>query len=211
MGFLAGLFAGLVIGHIWFWMIVVSIALVLMIEMDASAGWLTLVTILILATIWFGFRPAVTYAVTHPLNVLKVVGIYFLGGVIWGPIKWAAFLHRISGKYNHHKALFLETKGVTELTPALANEFRGQLHVYYADIPTTVPTAAAYKSDIVRWMTYWPFSIVGTMLHDVVAEIWNHLYLFMNKRYNAIANRLYGHIAVDMAMAADGETPKSKR
>lgn len=216
--FVIGLFAGvLAAGSFWFWLVLIAIGIALVALVENEKGtWATFTaigTVLLLNYAWK--VPVFKVAVQHPFALLAWVGVYYAAGAVWGMVKWASFVHNKVGLYNDYKADFLKNEGVTELTPALAAKLQERIGSRYnsSGISSTVPTASEHKSDIVRWMTYWPFSIIGTFLSDFVVKLWNHIYTYMAKTYDRIAARLFKGVSADMAMAeqykADLETKKA--
>lgn len=206
--FFAGLFAGvLAAGSIWFWLVLIGIGITLVALVENEKGtWATLTTIATVLLLNYAWKvPVFKSIIAHPWAVLAWIGIYYVVGIIWGMLKWTSFVHKMVGQYNEYKADFLKRNSTTELTPELAAKLRDELSRSSSRPSSAVPTASEHKSDILRWMTYWPFSIVGTFLSDIVVKLWNHIYTFLATTYDRIAARLYKDVSADMAMAKQFE------
>jgi len=196
--FFVGLFTILVLAHIWFWAACAVLFFVLLSELDDVAGWITFECLLICLCLAFGYRRDVLNFFSQPWLVAKWLGIYFAGGIVWGFIKWTAFVYKFVGKYNTAKAEILAEHATKELTPELAAQLRRKL--INSHIPDSAPRAERYKAKIVKWMMMWPFSIVGTLLRDVVKDIWNHIHTFCTAQYNKISGSMYKSVETDMML-----------
>jgi energy-coupling factor transporter transmembrane protein EcfT len=209
IGLLAGLMAG---GTIWFWLLVaaVFIAVTVLVESECG-GWATLTLIVTGSLGYFVFggqRLPLKQVVVHPWYALGWIGIYFVLGVVWGLFKWFVYVHKRLGLYREARDLFLKDSGAAELTPLLAVSLMKDLASRYAygePISAAPPRASQHKGDIIRWMSYWPFSVIGTVLNDFVRKAWNHIYNFTVQTYDRIAAHVFRKYAGDVAMAKQGE------
>jgi hypothetical protein len=205
--FFAGLFAGvLAAGSIWFWLVLIAIGVGLVALVENEKGtWATITTIGTILLLNYAWKvPIFKSMIAHPWAVLGWIGVYYACGVVWGILKWTSFVHKKVGAYNEYKAKFLADNKATALTPELAAKLADRLdnpRYDSKDVTAIAPTASEHKSDILRWMTYWPFSIVGTLLSDIVLKLWNHIYTFLATTYDRIAARLYKGVTADMALA----------
>lgn len=215
--FLAGLLAGiLAAGSIWFWIVlaIAAISIIILVEVE-QGGWATFALLVGAFLInWIAKGGLLTTLTAHPWVAVKYVVFYFLIGCGWGMVKWFFFLHKRLSKYNEYRQKFLRENQATELTPALAKKFLKwladvQLYNYNqnAKITAEAPLAKDHKGDIIRWMSYWPFSMIGTLLNDVVRKAWKHIYNFMAKAYDAVSSYVFRNAANDAALA-NQTTPK---
>ena len=140
--------------------------------------------------------------ITNPWKAIEWVAVYFIVGALWGLLKWYVFVHKALGRYRESRAMFLQQEGVTELTPELAVKFAGQTK--YRDVTSVPPLASDHKSDIIRWMSYWPFSMIGTVLNDVVRKAWQHIYIFMAETYDRVANYVFRSVRGDAILLEKG-------
>ena len=190
---------------LWGWLLVFLAVVLLTVLVESERGTIaTFVTAGIIASMiyWthFNLYSAVIY---HPLTWAEWIVGWFIVGAIWGTVKWTLDVHKALGKYKEAKADFLREKKVDNLTPTLAAEFSERLSRSYGyafagkGISPIPPKARDHKSDIIRWMTYWPFSMIGFLLRDFVRRIWNHIYTYLVKTYDRIAKYIYRDVAGD--------------
>ena len=55
------------------------------------------------------------------------------------------------------------------------------------------PKVSKYKTSICSWIAYWPFSIVGYLLVDLVTELVQNIYNLCSKVYENIADKIKTH------------------
>jgi hypothetical protein len=48
-----------------------------------------------------------------------------------------------------------------------------------------------YKADIMLWMTFWPFSLVGTFAADLIHNVFVGLYNMIGGSLQRIANKAW--------------------
>jgi hypothetical protein len=203
--FFVGLFAGmLAVGSFWFWLLVLlaAIGVTILVETE-NGGWATFTMVATIAIFNWAFKLHIFSAIAaHPWKTLEWVLVYFLTGTVWGLIKWFVFLHKQLAKYQEARDKFLKENNATDLTPALAAKFLDYLDRYLtrALIPIP-PKASEHKGAIIRWMSYWPFSVVGSILNDVVRKAWNHVYNILVSTYDRVAAYVFRNYAGDIDLA----------
>lgn len=210
------MFESLALGTIWLWLALFVVAALVTVLVESEKGfWATVTLIATVIAFQFGLKfPIFGSIAAHPWKTAGGVGIYFAAGICWGVFKWFLFLNKKSAHYNEIRQMFLEEKGVTELTPALALELaqslesgRGVIGNHFINtngVSAEPPPAREHKGDIMRWMSYWPFSIVGTILNDFVRKAWTHIYNFMVGTYDRISTYVFRNYAGDVALAKQG-------
>src|SRR5271170_4062604 len=208
---LAFLAALLVFGSLGFWIFsfLVFVAITALVEND-EGFWATVVAIGTVCSLQFlSHIPLLTAIKAHPgTTALYLLG-YFVAGAAWSIFKWYIFLTKARIKYESAKADFLEEYSAKELTGELAAKFMDLLasnHSYSDDdhaISATPPEARKHKSNLTRWATYWPFSMVGFALNDVVRKAWNYIYDLLQSTYQRISNHVFRNVSADAAMAKE--------
>lgn len=211
MGALVTMFA---IGTLWFWVLLFVAFVIVTIEVESDNGfWATVTLAFTAALLNFGFKvPIINSIHLHPGKFLMWVVIYVLVGAGWSLVKWILFVHKKRNIYEEYKATFLEEHKATELTPELALELRTKLNQTksWSEVSQETPSAVQNKSNITRWMTYWPFSMVGFALNDVVRKIFNHIYGYLRKTYEKIAIKMFRGVQEDVDLAKQAQpTQKS--
>jgi len=211
LAFLAAILAFDTLGF-WVFSLVVFIAITALVEND-EGFWATVIAIGTVCSLQFlSHIPLLTAIKAHPGTTALYIASYFAIGAGWSLFKWYVFLTKARIKYESAKADFLEEYSAKELTGELAAKFMDLLasnHSYSDDdhaISATPPEARKHKSNLTRWATYWPFSMVGFALNDVVRKAWNYIYDLLQSTYQRISNHVFRNVSADAAMAQEYKT-----
>jgi hypothetical protein len=194
--FFLALFAALTESAFLFYGILfVAVIIITALEENDKGGW---AFIMLLFSIIFFFKfhvgALLTFIAHNPGRVFLYVLGYFAAGAIWGCIKWYLFVRRKLAEYEEKKAQFLHERGVKEFTPELA--------AYFFDRNSgSVPQVYSHKGDIILWMTYWPFSILWSLLADFVQEAFRIFYNFASTYLQRLSDRLFKTVSADKALA----------
>lgn len=192
-------------GTLAFWGLIFVLGVIITVLVENEQGpWATTVAIATAVALnWLWKIPILHTVSENKLAALVWLLAYYVLGVVWMLIKWTAFVHKGIGKYNEFKADFLKASNATELTPELAAKLKEKIESRYGakNVDIDIPTARENKGRIIRWMTYWPFSIIGTLLNDVVRKLWHHIYTFLATTLDRISVKMWRGVSADMAMA----------
>jgi hypothetical protein len=224
--FLGTLFA---IGTLWFWFLLLIdfVAITTLVENEEGV-WATVVAIFSIIGLNYLWKlPIAATIKANPGHTILLILSYFAIGVCWSIAKWYFFLHKENRKYENAKAEFLTGENAKELTGQLAAKMFGYLqdhnnNAYYEKqkINATPPLVSKHIDKLTRWATYWPFSMVGFALNDVVRKTWNYIFELLQGTYQRISNYVFRGAAADVAMfeefkakkaTADGENPSRRR
>jgi hypothetical protein len=209
--FLGTLFA---IGTIWFWLLLfIDFCIITALVENESGVWATIVFLGSLFGLNFLWKlPIIDSVKANPGHTALLILSYFAIGVVWSIVKWYFFVHNKMVKYNDYKAKFLAENNATELTPELAvklvDTIAGSPRRYsgYNDsegVSAKPPLASENKSRLTRWGTYWPFSIVGTLLNDVVRRTWEYIYEMLQTTYQRMSEAIFKSATADVKMAEE--------
>lgn len=193
----------LAFGTIWFWFLAFAMIcfLTMLVENEHGFGATVVFLFSLLALDWIWRVPLISIVWLHPGTTLTLVAVYFVIGTIWSIIKWYLYLHNKLVTYNERKADFLEAHHATELTPQLASEMKQSMCSSWGPRYPIAPNAREHKSDLTLWATYWPFSMLGTMLNDFVRKVWEYIYELFQSTYQKISHRVFRNVEADMRMA----------
>jgi hypothetical protein len=215
--FFATLLAAFAFGTFWFWatIAVFAIALIYLVE-EESGGMATFTLILSLLFLNFIAKLGIfVYVLHNPLSALGWVGAYLAVGVVWSVVKWGFFLHGQLDKYKEAKATFLASRNAKELTPELSKAFKKYLNDEYTGYNVGSykrvvinPQVTDYKSTIIFWMSYWPFSATWTLINDPVRKVYQFMYNRLRNMLQAISDRMFKSVNADLALADDDQTKK---
>lgn len=204
---------------LWIVLTAVIIAAVFLIEFEK---W-TATTLCLVSTIglwfWLSGTNFFTWIAENWTAMLAYVGIYLVIGVIWSFVKWFSFLVGFRDKYAElkakdessvkkaHTAWFRQHKLnpngqvpeqlQTEYDQYMRTEhwtpWRGESH-YYGNPLDRRPQASENKSRIVAWISFWPFSLVGTLFNDPIRKLINWIFNSLKDTYQAMSNRVLPNI-----------------
>lgn len=168
----------LVVGTLWFW-IVVSIAAIFIIYSLDTEDWggtgATVTLIITSVLIWiFGgdtMSNIFSYISDNPMRILGFLGIYALAGVAWSFVKWYFYL--------------LGTK------ERLLKDGNEDIRQY------DIPTASDNKGRLIAWMTYWPFSAVWTIINDPIKRFFKFLFGRLENVFQKMSDRMFADVKIN--------------
>jgi hypothetical protein len=206
--FLAALFA---LGTFWFWFLVfIDFVIVTALVESDNGTWATIVAIGTLFGLNYLWKlPVLATVKANPGHTALLVLAYFGIGVVWTFVKWYFYVHNQVVKYNNYKSAFLKANNVATLTPELAAALADKLEEgkRYSSrgegISASAPDPADHKGDLTRWGTYWPFSMIGTALNDIVRRAWEYVYEMLQTTYQRISKAIFRHAEADLQMAQE--------
>jgi hypothetical protein len=202
------LFTELLIFGSWlFWALVLVYIVGLFVLVENNCGWgSTLLTIGLLAAFQFLFKVEVFDTIlTHPyLAVFSFIG-YFAVGTGWSVWKWYLFAMERVKRYFDIKTTWLRNQGADPDNPPDGIEEKWVKHLK-EDYPsgreaamlTEPPLVSEHKTDIIRWITYWPISFAWWALHDIVKGIGTAIYNYMASVLQAISDKVYERVRKDL-------------
>ena len=216
LAFLAALLA---VGSIGFWLFsfIVLVVITALVENDEGV-WATIVAIGTVAALQFLSKvPLLAFVKIHPLATAIAAVSYFALGAGWSIFKWYVFLHKGNRKYEEAKAEFVANEAKTKGVPAANLPWTGELAAKLLDtitehnkylhesekINSEPPQARKHKGTLTRWATYWPFSMIGFALNDVVRRAWRYVIDLLQSTYQRISNHVFRGAAADTALALE--------
>jgi hypothetical protein len=161
-----------------------------------SFGWATITLLATGATVHF----------THIINLIELIrnhagetflfiGAYLVVGIIWSFIKWFSFLMAFRNKYREAKESWLALKGLPFNLVLTADQqeafFKAIAYdTYRGNRMTFKPKATTNKGRIVAWMSFWPFSAIGTIINDPVRRFFSFLFNQFKATYQRMSDRV---------------------
>ena len=144
------------------------------------------------------------YALTHPFELAKVIMLYVGVGCLWGILKWWRFCVARRSFYETEKRKFFRENGYfdkCEFTPHLRIKWSEQVERRGSNL--SIPVASEHREKIINWMYLWPFSMIGTILSDFLAKLWDFIYDLLGNLYTTITNLVFKGVASDFASVED--------
>jgi hypothetical protein len=176
-----------VVGTFWFWAFVILELVLLFAFIEYENGVGATVSLIIFACClqWLGDVNLIGFVVANPLKLLAVVAAYFVLGGAWGAVKWWILIGDRLHEYKELKEEFLVARGLpagTKVVPAERKaEWKEKLehHRDYSrggGLLSDAPRVRSNKGRILRWMTFWPVSLIWSIINDFVKRIFRSIY-----------------------------------
>lgn len=177
----------LAVGAWGFWLLLAVAALIISEAIDSSKYGLATLTVAAVVAIlaFFGNVNIVSWINDHPYDVVKYVAGYLAVGVLWAVTKWYLWLKKIRRVIDAFK----------EQDPT-ASKSQIETMLYRRGYGTNIPPKVGdYKAKIIGWMSFWPGSLVWTMINDPVRRIFETIYYRIAKFMQRISDNVFADIA----------------
>ena len=200
-----------VLGTFWFWALIAAEIILLFMFVEWENGFGATVSLIVFAAAlqWCGDTNIIGFIFDNPLRLLAVVAAYFLLGGIWGTVKWWIFIRDRLEEYEELRDEFLRNKGLTEGTTVpqqfrrewKENLERNRSYSLHGRSLADAPRARDNKSRILRWMSFWPVSLLWSFLDDFVKRIFRSIYQRIHNFLQRIADNMWAKstVADDLA------------
>ncbi len=202
-----------VVGTFWFWALIVVEVLLLFLFVEWENGFGATLSVLIFAAAlqWCGDVDFISYVFANPLRLLAVVVAYFLSGGVWGTVKWWIFAKDCLEEYEERRDEFLRDKGLVAgvvVPPQFRKEWRDTLNrdrgysrLHSGRTLAEAPRARDNKSSIMRWMSFWPISMLWSFLDDFVKRVFKTIYQRIHNFLQRIADNMWAKSTVSEDLA----------
>ena len=159
-------------------LIVLVICTILLVESGRSLGSFLLTLGLCFLIIWKFSIPFLLILKTHPILILFYLIGYVFTGVLWAVTKWYFFLRKNARLFAEWKIKCPEVTAYPTL--AYAHDFEYN------------PQVSHHKSDLIFWMSYWPFSLLGFFINDLVRKLFQYIYDELSGFLQRMSDRAFG-------------------
>lgn len=204
--------------HPLWWILLAVSSLIMFFAIDDDKGGLASTTAIItlIALALFSDMPILRWIAQNPGNLLLLVLGYFVGGGLWGLVKWYLYVANRRDKYEDLKQDWLKRQKVTgsEIPEPLKGDWKSFLldrhdwsegDVEYKNDGTRVdkrrlkliPIAWENKSRILTWMTYWPWSLLWAITNDFVRKAFKRIQRLLSDLMDRIAQFVFRDTAKD--------------
>jgi hypothetical protein len=192
------------IGGGWFWVALVAWLAIVWLLSENDYGFFGLVsTIGYCCLLQFVFHVNISgWVLANPWNLMLFLGSYFVTGSLWSFWRWFLFVRDKLEPYNKLKADWFVDKGlapVETIPEELKEEWVKFIENDYTrrDLVRT-PLVRQNKSKIMRWIGYWPLSVVTWALNDMVRRFVRMIYDSIHDWLQSIANRVFSKVKKDL-------------
>lgn len=173
----------LLVGTLWFWIVLAATLVGMLVALELENGWLatgiTIVTVGLLC--WANNVAPQAWVAQHPIGTLGLGLGWFIAGAVWGAVKWYFWLLRKRDR--------LIGRGLLKDGVATQEFHFDERYVKKGE--SFVPQVRDHKALVIMWMTYWPFSMVWTLINDPVRRAWDWLYARIGEKLQDIANKVF--------------------
>lgn len=139
----------------------------------------------------------VQFAKNHTKQILIWTAVYFPIGILWSFLKWYF-------KLQDAKSHILEQKNYK--LKEFAEDFNRSIQKHKEEkvdsapyiqsswesyVKYNRPKVSDYKSSIINWISYWPCSMLWTLLDDFVTRIAKQIYNHISGTFNKISDKVF--------------------
>lgn len=182
--------------------VAIAILMAILLEFEKE-GWATTFFSLGIALLLWNFRSDIwTFISSNPTATIGFSLTYVLAGVAWSFFKWHAYVKNVFGKLKTVKDAFIrEHKEINEKNLSLLNSKIEGLNFRRSDgdriyissnqsfemtIEKVTPIASEKKSIIISWLSYWPVSLLATLLNNPFRKFFEWVYNNLSGYYDKI-------------------------
>jgi hypothetical protein len=203
---LATLLALFILGSWGFWILLAIASVIIIACINGDSGPKATVTFLIAAGLialsnHFGWRDFLANWQAFAI----CAGLYVTLGTGWGLIKWFSFVHKIRRKFDDALPKILKPYSVTSLAELSKDDkYKAMkdmailVYGYYGNASDFPPQFSKNKSNVLFWMTFWPWSLFWTLLDDPIRRLFETIYRSLGKIGQRISDAAFADIAQDL-------------
>jgi hypothetical protein len=194
--FLANSYVILIVG------IVAAIVTMISLEVEEE-GWATTAVSIALALLLWNYGHDLWSFVKedYGTTLLFVLG-YLVAGVVWSFLKWNEFVKRKVSIYKKVRAELIvkrpdfdenSDKSVEMLCQKLREN---RISVWGYEVKTMaelklkiMPIGSENKASIIAWISYWPLSLLATLLNNPFRRLFEYVYSLVANAYDKISQK----------------------
>lgn len=182
--------------------IVAAIVTMISLEVEKEGVATTAVSIALALLLWnYGHDVWEFVKNDYGSTVLFVLG-YLVAGVIWSFLKWNEFVKRKINIYKRTKAELIVARpdfdeNSDKSVDMLCQRLRENgISIWGYSINTmaelklkVMPIGSENKSAIIAWISYWPLSLLATLLNNPFRRLFEYTYSLVANAYDKISER----------------------
>ena len=178
----------------WFWslFLIELILLFVFVEHEWPIPSVASLIVFIFLIWWLADIPIWAWIKANPWNLLKYIGYYIIGGIVWSFIKFHFALSRTREAVLELKKEWLTMKGDQSFSGS-DKTFKEFVHRRCSyDDRSVDPTQERTVGRLVFWASFWPISFIWTIINDPVRKFFRWLIkdVFMGIYKKMYANRV---------------------
>lgn len=170
-------------------------------ELGWGAFWATVI-LAVLAHFFLGFS-VFTLAITSPVLFAKYAAGYLGIGLGWSSLKFWFKMRKARKQYVTDKREWLskedvKTDGVNSVALPRTEAQWIERVKYQGTASKYAPTVSQNKWNILRWLWWWPFSVVTFLFEDLIRELWELSWKAVRDIFSGIRRLALGEAARDL-------------
>lgn len=182
--------------------IVAAIVTMISLEVEKEGVATTAVSIALALLLWNYGRDVWEFVKNDYASTTLFVLGYLVAGVIWSFLKWNEFVKRKINIFKRTKAkLILDRPDFDEKNDnhisMLCDRLKDNgLSIWSYNVKSmaelkikVVPIGSENKSAIVAWISYWPLSLLATLLNNPFRRLFEYTYSLVANAYDEIGKR----------------------
>lgn len=182
--------------------IVAAIVTMISLEVEKEGVATTAVSIALALLLWNYGRDVWEFVKNDYASTTLFVLGYLVAGVIWSFLKWNEFVKRKINIFKRTKAkLILDRPDFDENKDThitmLCDRLRDNgLSIWGHNVKSmaelkikVMPIGSENKSAIVAWISYWPLSLLATLLNNPFRRLFEYTYSLVANAYDEIGKR----------------------
>lgn len=178
----------IVVGGILFWILtaIVSLIVISAVAADSGKGATLVLGAYVAALVLVGNFAPIAWIMANPVTALIYLGGYYALGVVYTYFKWYRFCLTKKGEFLRMKREFLDRHGITgdEIPTSLRDRF----------VTPTAPQVRHNKATIMMWLAYWPFSLAGTFVADLIHNIFVGIYNYISGSLQRVSDKVWSDV-----------------
>ena len=184
--------------------VVAIISMIIALEKEKEGTATFILAVALGVVLWQNWFTVIDYVNTNFTETILFSFGYVVAGIVWSFIKWNEKIKEVFRKFKGIKDKFVKDNGV--ITDNNFRDFVHKLEYKFKDGDGTntafgstktmedigkkiTPVGLEYKSLIISWISYWPLSVIGTLLNNPFRRLFEWIYDSLSGFYDNIANK----------------------
>lgn len=179
---------------LWF-SVIAAIVIMVSLELE-SEGTATTAFSLAVALVFWNYHTVIWEFISNDIltTSLFLLG-YLVCGVVWSFLKWNEFVKAVYRKFNEVKANFKSLETAQEMSKFCDKLRERGIKVYSSDVKDVesiveyiMPKGLENKGSIIAWISYWPLSLIATLLNNPFRRLFEYTYSLVSGLYDKIGS-----------------------
>jgi len=183
--------AAFVFGTFWFWALSIIFLITAIVFTEQESGIGALITLAIYA-FYIQLLAKVNFVgwiLEQPLNFLIAIGSYLIIGLVWSCVKWWLLVSYIAEIQKDKWATFLKNHNLSKDTKTLPQNLYKDWENKKKSFEK--PLFRHNKNKITLWVTYWPLSMVYSLIRDFLVKITRQIVIHFQGVYEKITSNAF--------------------